>query len=126
MNVHEIHFFLSLQLIDKMSEVILEKARKRYEYHTLYHIEARDLLNEVMLELNKQSISNIHFSCTFVEAVPVLMVTNRFLGLFCDYTRSMMNVRYQRYGTNLKRRMASCVLPCNKSTINSQKQENLY
>lgn len=98
-----------------MSEVILEKARKRYEYHTLYHIEARDLLNEVILELNKQSISNIHFSCTFVEAVPVLMVTNRFLGLFCDYTRSMMNVRY----------LASCVL-CNKSTINSQKQENLY
>lgn len=98
-----------------MSEVILEKARKRYKYHTLYHIEARDLLNEVILELNKQSISNIHFSCTFVEAVPVLMVTNRFLGLFCDYTRSMMNVRY----------LASCVL-CNKSTINSQKQENLY
>lgn len=43
-----------------MSEVILEKARKRYEYHKLYHIEARDLLNEVILELNKQSISNIH------------------------------------------------------------------
>lgn len=108
-----------------MSEVILEKARKRYEYHTLYHIEARDLLNEVILELNKQSISNIHFSCTFVEAVPVLMVTNRFLGLFCDYTRSMMNVRYLKE-TNLKRRLVSCVLPCNKSTINSQKQENLY
>lgn len=36
-----------------MLEVILEKVRKRYEYYILYYIEVCDLLNEVILELNK-------------------------------------------------------------------------